>query len=394
MKESTETMRSEPEIRMKRQGVLLRQDSYPESQQDQFMEWINRLARRPLRPEQVYIRSMYLCSDRLCAQDWGRFNLGALEQICKMIIGQSVIVGHDRSRLPIARFFYAEIVQRKDDLVDELGEPVHWVRAWFYWLKDTQGARDLMLNIDGGIYREVSISWRYRLALCSICGKSIQDCSHVPGKFYGERRCTFTIEEIAEVLEGSIVYKGAETRTGFGGSHQSEMNSRQVVVEERLPLRDPENLERYRIFLDRQSRCIRSLLVVTDCPEDTFPLFWLGKQSGLQARGWIVGEAVSVQTKLGGIDWQTPGAFESGCIDPDLLWIRLRNPENIQGQEPWWKRLCQQVRFCLWDVGEDVGCPLIRKDLLRKYFHSPPWQIRTVGEPEAGQPIELVREAL
>ncbi len=203
---------------------------------------INRLSRVPLKGEDVYVRSMYLCSDRLCPTDWGRFTRTALSQISDLVVGRAVLRGHDRSSLPLARFFSADVVKRdggsapglkeaapeRNEPVQEgaepaegpvqaLGEvneitrePTEWVRAWFYWLRGTTGAEDLRLNIDGGVYREVSISWRYRQARCSVCGDDIRRCGHTPGRLYLGKRCFFEVDEVLDVLEGSFVYRGAE----------------------------------------------------------------------------------------------------------------------------------------------------------------------------------------
>ncbi|HPA45531.1 MAG TPA: hypothetical protein PK395_07175 [bacterium] len=175
---------------------------------------INALAQMPLQLEDVYIRSMYLCSDQPCETDWSQFTPPALEQISRLVVGQSVIGGHDRRSLPLARFFKAAVVQKPGPG----GEPSHWVQAWFYWLRKTSGATDLLLNIDGGIYREVSIAWRYRHWRCSICGKEDGVCGHRPGEQVEDSRCICLIDEVVDVLEGSLVYKGADEGAVVAGA--------------------------------------------------------------------------------------------------------------------------------------------------------------------------------
>jgi len=179
---------------------------------------INRLAPRELTADEVYVRSMYLCSDQVCAADWGRFTGNALRRICDLVVGRAVLRGHDRASLPLARFYRAEVVPRSGEANADTGEAAQWVRAWFYWLRGTTGARDLLLNIDGGVYREVSISWRYRTAACSICGDDIRVCEHTPGRSYGERVCHFVVDDVVDVLEGSLVYRGAESQALLAGA--------------------------------------------------------------------------------------------------------------------------------------------------------------------------------
>ena len=183
------------------------------------MRLINELAQREFTRDQVYIRSMYLCSSQLCETDWCRFTEAALEQIAEKVVGESVLAGHDKRSLPVARFFKATVVDRPEIPDPETGNPTRWVRAWFYWLKETDGARDLALNMDGGIYREVSISWRYPGGRCSICEQPSHTCPHIPGETYEGRRCFICVEEILEVLEGSLVYRGADRETSIVGEH-------------------------------------------------------------------------------------------------------------------------------------------------------------------------------
>ncbi|MFH1742138.1 MAG: hypothetical protein ABIH23_24305 [bacterium] len=176
---------------------------------------INLLSQTRLEWEDVYVRSMYLCSDQPCESDWSRFAPRALEQIGRLVVGQSVITGHDRKSLPLARFFKADVIERNDP---KTGVPSLWVQAWFYWLRETSGAADLLLNIDGGIYREVSIAWRYRHWQCSICGQEDGVCTHRPGEIVGTARCLRVIDDIVDVLEGSLVYKGADGGATLAGS--------------------------------------------------------------------------------------------------------------------------------------------------------------------------------
>ncbi|MCA9416653.1 MAG: hypothetical protein KC917_10295, partial [Candidatus Omnitrophica bacterium] len=202
---------------------------------EELMSSINRLSQKPLEEDQVYIRSMYLCSNQRCESDGCRFSDNALGTICEKVVGESVLAGHDKRSLPVARFFKAAIVERPEIPDPETGQPTRWVRAWFYWLKETQGARDLALNMDGGIYREVSISWRYRGGRCSICDSPRHRCSHIPGEVYEGRTCYTWIDEVVDVLEGSLVYRGADRETAILGDHHDEGEER---TEEGATLRD------------------------------------------------------------------------------------------------------------------------------------------------------------
>lgn len=194
---------------------------------EEDMKLIHRFAPGRLDPNQVYTRSMYLCSTQPCLSDGCQFTRNALEEICERIVGLSVLTGHDRSSLPLARFYKAAVVQQGGC---ESGEPVFFVRAWFYWLRDTTGAKDLLLNIDGGIYREASLAWRFDSWRCSVCQAPNGSCGHRVGSLYNGTRCFRLIDRITEVLEGSLVYKSADRNTYLAGSRSLETASQTEPV--------------------------------------------------------------------------------------------------------------------------------------------------------------------
>jgi len=158
----------------------------------------------PLKADDVYIRAMYIVSDQINSQG-GCFDESELEHLSGLLIDAPVMVGHRRDSLPVARNFLAEKI---------IQDGQNWVKSWFYWLKDAAGAEDLRRNIDGGIYKECSISFLYRRPECSICGQDIRRCRHVPFEEYpvGEGQsaiCHFKYREIERVLETSLVFRGA-----------------------------------------------------------------------------------------------------------------------------------------------------------------------------------------
>jgi hypothetical protein len=193
---------------------------------DDDMNRINRLAPAELSSDQIYVRSMYLCSTQPCDSDGCQFSNNALYEIAHKIIGQSVLSGHDRSRLPLARFYKAMVVK----IQNEQSEPIHVVRAWFYWLRDTSRAKDLLLNIDGGIYREVSLSWRFDRWRCSICNAENGQCAHQVGTSYEGKTCYRLIDHILDVLEGSLVYKAADSNSTLSGVRVSRDDEHDVSI--------------------------------------------------------------------------------------------------------------------------------------------------------------------
>lgn len=177
---------------------------------DVLMAQINALnPLRELRADDVYIRSMRLAGDQIMSF-YGHFLTEDMPAILAMCNGAPLMVGHDTDKLPIGTFFGGRLINVDGAML---------IQPNFYWLRETSGAEDMRRNIDSGIYREGSLGWRNESMMCDICKiHDIRDgnnCSHWPGQSYGGVICTFTIK-VAEVREGSIVYRGAHKGTGMG----------------------------------------------------------------------------------------------------------------------------------------------------------------------------------
>ncbi len=159
--------------------------------------------------ENVYIRAMYIVSDKVNSFG-GKFPIDEHVRLLPLLIDTPVLVGHRKDSLPIARTFHAEMVEKDN---------THWIKAYFYWLKNAEGAETLKNNIDGGIYRECSISFIFAFPECSICGSDMRRCGHRPFQKYMnekvEREAFFNYRQIEKVLESSLVYRGAVPDTSL-----------------------------------------------------------------------------------------------------------------------------------------------------------------------------------
>lgn len=167
---------------------------------------------KELNEGEVHVRAMLVASDSVNSQG-GRFDPEVLEMLCKLIPGAPVLIGHDKSKLPVARCFRAAVVHREDD-----DRP--WVKVWFYWLSETAGADDLLRKIDGGICTECSLGFTFATPECSICGGDIRRCSHIPGGNYSDDAgtpaiCHYYYRGVRRVNEISLVYRGAIPNTAM-----------------------------------------------------------------------------------------------------------------------------------------------------------------------------------
>lgn len=179
------------------------------------LEKINNLGNpKKLTADDVFIRECWLTGDAVNCY-FGRFRIEDLHKMVSMINGVALIVGHDKSSLPIGKFFGAEIKSKSMETVENKMEDVNFLVPKFYWMKNASNSDDLRDNIDGGIWNQASISWIFEKPTCSVCDKDIRMCEHIPGEFYKSGLCFFWYDKILSVLEGSIVYAGGHPGTQF-----------------------------------------------------------------------------------------------------------------------------------------------------------------------------------
>lgn len=163
---------------------------------------------RPVKAEDVHIRAMYIVSDQINSQG-GCFVEDDLDRLTELLADSPVMVGHRRDSLPVARNFKAEKVELDGRI---------WIKSYFYWMKESDSGDALIKNIDGGIYKECSISFLFKFPECSICGEDIRGCRHIPFHEYengsGVREIAhFKYRQIEKVLETSLVFRGAVPET-------------------------------------------------------------------------------------------------------------------------------------------------------------------------------------
>lgn len=168
------------------------------------IDLINQGALKPVKADEIHVRSVYIASDQV-ADDGLKFSRGALEQIASEIQGKSLLVGHDKTMAPIARFYHAEIARRE-------GSPATWVRAWFFWTKlndRAAGVESIAGNIDSGVWKDSSVSFRV-----------------LPTQVRNRE-----ILQVKNVLEGSVVYMPSDEGTVFAGARAAGTNTLQLDTE-------------------------------------------------------------------------------------------------------------------------------------------------------------------
>ena len=188
-------------------GPLLKEAGMISDEDVRLINSLNNPPPVPVSEKDVYVRRCRLAGDAIDAY-YGRFRTDDLKKLLSLVQGAPMLVGHDKRSLGIARFF--------DGTIEE-HEGANYIVPRFYWLRGHSSADDLRVAIDGGLYNEASISFAYQTPTCSVCGEDIRDCEHLPGapaEKEGEV-IFYYYDNVVAVMEGSLVYRGAQPGTGF-----------------------------------------------------------------------------------------------------------------------------------------------------------------------------------
>ena len=164
---------------------------------------IERFARRALGAEEVYTFPVVLCDNEV-DRDGERFSGAALEGLAKLFVGKTGIFDHDpKGRNQTARIYRCR-VEEDATRTTSAGETYRALRADAYLMR-SEANRELILEIDGGIKKEVSVGCAMGSAVCSICGADRRKapCGHRPGERYEGRLCHTVLGEPTDAYEWS-----------------------------------------------------------------------------------------------------------------------------------------------------------------------------------------------
>ncbi|HAN44497.1 MAG TPA: hypothetical protein DCP97_03805 [Ruminococcaceae bacterium] len=182
------------------------------------LELINRFSRRALTADEVYVFSLILC-DNETDRDNERFTIESLNKLKELFVGKTGIFDHNpKGHNQTARIFNTYIEQCAEKTI-AAGEPYTCLKADAYMVK-SEKTNELILEIDAGIKKEVSISCSVKRVLCSICGCDLKQkkCEHIPGKSYqtanGRQICCGLLTEPSDAYEFSFVAIPAQPNAG------------------------------------------------------------------------------------------------------------------------------------------------------------------------------------
>ena len=175
---------------------------------------INRLARRELKEPDVYVFSLRLCDNEV-DRDGERFAPQTLEELSRLFVGKSGIFDHQWSARGQAARIYKTQVVHQPERTTKAGDGYCWLKGWAYMAR-TEGAKDLIAEIEAGIKKEVSVGCAVDRAVCSICGADLRQgqCGHKKGERYDGRLCYASLEGASDAYEFSFVAVPAQPEAG------------------------------------------------------------------------------------------------------------------------------------------------------------------------------------
>lgn len=181
------------------------------------LELINKYTKRKLSADEVYAFSVILCDNDI-DRDFERFTPEALESLAKLYLGKPGIFDHSmKGKDQVARTFNTAVEYTNEKTAD--GKQYVRLKAEAY-IPRTSSNEDLILGLDAGIYKEVSVGCSVGKKVCSVCGADLsrEYCSHKAGELYGEdmnlQQCHIVLSEPRDAYEWSFVAVPAQRKAG------------------------------------------------------------------------------------------------------------------------------------------------------------------------------------
>ena len=100
-----------------------------------------------------------------------------------------------------------------------LGDDYYRLKARAY-LPVCESNRDIILAIDSGIIKEVSVGCAVGRVVCNVCGEDISMCTHKKGEAYGSKLCCGELVNPYDAYEWSFVAVPSQKKAGITKSHK------------------------------------------------------------------------------------------------------------------------------------------------------------------------------
>lgn len=187
-------------------------DGGAEGVSEEELKLINGYTRRKLSANEVYVFSVVLCDNDI-DRDGERFTVESLFELEKLFVGKTGIFDHTPSaKNQTARIFSCS-VEAVGGRKTELGDDYFRLKARAY-LPKSQKNGDIILALDSGIIKEVSVGCAVEKVVCSVCGEEIGMCAHKKGEIYGSKICCGELTNPYDAYEWSFVAVPSQRAAG------------------------------------------------------------------------------------------------------------------------------------------------------------------------------------
>lgn len=177
------------------------------------IEKISKYTRREMSADELFIFSVILCDNEI-DRDGEKFTKESLEKLSLLFLGKTGIFDHiASSENQSARIFDCTVIS--DDTKTTDNDDYFALKAFAYMVR-CEKTNDLILEIDAGIKKEVSVGCAVEKVLCSVCGTDIKSshCEHAKGNIYSGVHCHHLLINPTDAYEWSFVAVPAQKNAG------------------------------------------------------------------------------------------------------------------------------------------------------------------------------------
>lgn len=211
---------------------------------DEQLDKISVFSRRGMNRDEVFIFPLTLCNN-VVDRDFERFPLASLKAMSQMFIGMTGIFDHSpKAENQAARIFDTEIVQSGQST--EYGEPFTELKAWAYMVRCNKNV-DLILEIDAGIKKEISVGLEVEKQVCCICGRDqkTDSCGHRAGAEYDGKLCYYELVNPTDAFEWSFVAVPAQRGAGVAKRYRTQKEVKHLALKAKKVDSDAGTFEGY-----------------------------------------------------------------------------------------------------------------------------------------------------
>lgn len=219
----------------------------PATPNEEELKLINGYTRREMKADELYVFSAVLCDNDI-DRDFEYFSDEALEKLSELFVGKTGILDHNaKSENQTARIFSCK-TERDSNRQTQDGRTYCRLVARAYMPKSVQN-EEIILALDSGIRKEVSVGCSVQKSTCSICGKDIKEgCGHIRGKTYKGKLCGVCLDEPYDAYEWSFVAVPSQRAAGVIKSYDGKEKSmgenlEKFFAQEQRPASDEEFYE-------------------------------------------------------------------------------------------------------------------------------------------------------